>query len=84
MNKKDKRKFSSAFKVKVGPEALQGQSTVALVAKSYELHPSQSLDRKKTLSERSEKLFISKGKRHRPRRKITDYCMNRMGDFKWR
>ena len=44
MHKKDKRKFTAAFKVKVGLEALKGQSTVAEIAKSYELHPSQILD----------------------------------------
>lgn len=63
MNKKDKRKFTSAFKVKVAMEALKGQSTIAEIAKSYDLHPSQILDWKKTLSERSEELFTTKGKK---------------------
>ncbi len=63
MHKKDKRKFTAAFKAKVGMEALKGQSTIAQIAKSYELHPSQILDWKKTLSERSEELFNSKGKK---------------------
>jgi len=44
MNKKDKRKFTAAFKVKVALEALKGQSTIAEIAKSYDLHPSQILD----------------------------------------
>ncbi len=60
MHKKDKRKFTAAFKVKVGLEALKGQSTVAEIAKSYQLHPSQILDWKKILSERSEELFATK------------------------
>jgi transposase len=68
MNKKDKRKFTAAFKVKVAMEALKGQSTIAEIAKSYDLHPTgppggQILDWKKTLSERSEELFTTKGKK---------------------
>lgn len=57
MNKRNKRKFTSAFKVKVALEALKGQSTIAEIAKAHSLHPSQILDWKKTLSERSEELF---------------------------
>lgn len=64
MNKKDKRKFTAAFKVKVAMEAVKGQSTIAELAKNYELHPSQIMDWKKTLSERSEELFQTKGKKN--------------------
>lgn len=39
MNKKDKRKFTAAFKVKVAMAALKGQSTIAQIVKSYDLHP---------------------------------------------
>ena len=63
MNKKDKRKFTAAFKVKVALEALKGQSTIAELAKSHDLHPSQIMDWKKTLSERCEELFTTKGKK---------------------
>jgi transposase len=63
MDKKDKRKFTAAFKVKVAMAAVKGQSTIAELAKSYELHPSQIMDWKKTLSERSEELFETKGKK---------------------
>jgi transposase len=64
MNKKDKRKFTAAFKVKVAMAAVKGQSTIAELAKSYELHPSQIMDWKKTLWERSEELFQTKGKKN--------------------
>ena len=40
MNKKDKGKFTAAFKVKVALEAVKGQSTISELAKNYELHPS--------------------------------------------
>ena len=63
MNKKDKRKFTAAFKVKVAMEAVKGQITIAELAKNYELHPSQIMDWKKTLSERSAELFETKGKK---------------------
>lgn len=63
MNKKDKRKFTAAIKVKVALEALRGQSILAEIAKSYELHPSQILDWKKIRSERAEELFTTKGEK---------------------
>jgi transposase len=63
MNKKDKRKFTAGFKVKVAMEAVKGQSTIAEIAKNYDLHPSQIMDWKRILSERSEELFTLKGKK---------------------
>jgi transposase-like protein len=63
MNKKDKRKFTTAFKVKVAMEAVKGQSTIAQLAKSHDLHPSQIMGWKKTLSERAGELFEAKGKK---------------------
>jgi transposase len=62
MEKKSKRKFTATFKVKIALDALKGQSTIAELAKKYELHPNQILDWKKVLSERSEGLFSIKGK----------------------
>jgi transposase len=62
MEKKSKRKFTATFKVKVALDALKGQSTIAELAKKYELHPNQILDWKKVLSEGSEALFLTKGK----------------------
>lgn len=84
MNKKDKRKFTAAFKVKVAMEVLKGQSTIAQIAKSYDLHPTQILDWKKTLSERSEELFTTKGKRQFRHRKTMPPFMNRSGGLGWR
>jgi hypothetical protein len=86
MNKIDKRKFTSAFKVKVAMEALKGQSTIAQIAKSYDLHPTgppggHILDWKKTLSERSEELFATKGKKLLHHWKIMPLCMNKLGDW---
>ena len=78
MNKKDKRKFTAAFKIKVALEALKGQSTVAEIAKSYDLHPSQIMDWKKTLYERWEELFISKGKKQLHWRNTIPFFMNRL------
>jgi transposase-like protein len=62
MDKRNKRKFTAAFKVKVALEALKGQSTIAELSKKHELHPNQILDWKKTLIEGSEDLFSTKGK----------------------
>lgn len=44
-------------------EAIKGQSTIAELAKSYELHPSQIMEWKKTLSQRSEELLETQGKK---------------------
>lgn len=62
MDKKNKRKFTATFKVKVALEALKGQSTISELAKKYELHPTQILDWKKVLAQGSEDLFLAKGK----------------------
>lgn len=79
MNKKDKRKFTAAFKVKVAMEALKGQSTIAEIAKNYDLHPSQIMDWKKTLSERSEELFITKGKKIAPLTEDNSFLYEQIG-----
>ncbi|MDO1449176.1 transposase [Rhodocytophaga aerolata] len=63
MNKKDKRKFTAAYKVKVAMEALKGQATIAEIAKSHQIHPSQIMDWKKIVLERSEELFSTQGKK---------------------
>lgn len=60
MNKKDKRKFTAAFKVKVAMEALKhdcwaGQALWVTSEADYGLE--------KTLSERLEELFQTKGKK---------------------
>lgn len=62
MDKKNKRKFTATFKVKVALEALKGQSTISELAKKYELHPTQILDWKKVLAQGSEDLFLAKEK----------------------
>lgn len=79
MNKKDKRKFTAAFKVKVALEALKGQSTIAEIAKNHDLHPSQIMDWKKTLYERSEELFMTKGKKTTPSTEDNSFLYEQIG-----
>lgn len=66
MDKRNKRKFTANFKVKVAFDALKRQSTIAELAKKYELHPNQILDWKKVVTEGSEDLFLTKGKEKMP------------------
>jgi transposase-like protein len=45
--KKERRKFSAAFKAEVALEAIHGVLTVAELAQKYEVHPVQIPQRKK-------------------------------------
>lgn len=79
MDKKSKRKFTATFKVKVALEALKGQLTLAELAKKHELHPNQISDWKKTLSEGSESLFLSKGKIDKPQDESVNVLYEQIG-----
>jgi transposase len=79
MDKKNKRKFTATFKVKVALDALKGQSTLAELAKKYELHPNQILDWKKVLSEGSEDLFLTKGKEKKPQQEDNNVLYEQIG-----
>ena len=51
MEKKSRRKFSSAFKSKVALEAAKGLKTINEIASSYGLQPAQVSEWKRTLLE---------------------------------
>jgi transposase len=79
MDKKNKRKFTATFKVKVALDALKGQATIAELAKKYELHPNQIIDWKKVLNEGSEGLFLTKGKEKKPSIEDTSVLYEQIG-----
>jgi transposase-like protein len=57
MEKKSRRKFSSAFKSKVALEAAKGLKTINEIASSYGLQPAQVSEWKRILLENMSEVF---------------------------
>jgi transposase len=55
--KKERRKFSAAFKAKVAIEAIKEASTVQEIASKYQIHPTQIAAWKREFLERAELVF---------------------------
>ena len=55
--KRTRRKFTSEFKAKVALDALKERSTLAELAKKYELHPNQISKWKQEFIQNSAKIF---------------------------
>ena len=55
--RRQRRKFSSEFKVKVAIEALKERHTLSELAKRFELHPNQISQWKQEFLERSRQIF---------------------------
>ncbi len=65
--RKQRRKFSSEFKVKVALEALKERHTLSELAERFELHPNQISQWKQEFVERSQEIFednTKKDKKH--------------------
>ena len=62
--KRSRRKFTSAFKVRVALEAIKERETLQQLAKRFELHPNQISQWKREFLENADKAFggDSKGK----------------------
>ena len=58
--KKQRRKFSKEFKLKVVLEALQERSTLSELGEKYELHPNQISSWKQDFLSKAEQIFASK------------------------
>lgn len=61
--KKERRKFSAAFKAKVALEALKEQMTLQELASKYEVHPNQISGWKKEFLDKASLVFETKGKK---------------------
>jgi transposase-like protein len=59
MSKTKRKRYTGAFKAKVGLEALMGVKTVGQIARDYQVHPVQVTHWKGTLREHLPELFES-------------------------
>src|SRR5258706_12476378 len=59
MNKPKRKRYTGAFKAKVGLEALMGVKTVGKNAREYQVHPVQVTQWKGVIRERLPELFES-------------------------
>jgi transposase-like protein len=59
MNKTKRKRYSGAFKAKVGLEALMGVKTVGQIARDYEVHPVQVTQWKGIIRDHLPELFES-------------------------
>jgi transposase-like protein len=59
MSKTKRKRYSGAFKAKVGLEALMGLKTVGQIARDYEVHPVQVTQWKGVLRDHLPELFES-------------------------
>lgn len=58
--KKERRKFSAAFKAQIAIEALKERETLAELSKSFEVHPNMISKWKQEFIERSSEIFSTK------------------------
>jgi transposase-like protein len=57
MNKTKRKRYTGAFKAKVGLEALMGVKTVGQIAREYQVHPVQVTQWKGIIRDRLPELF---------------------------
>lgn len=57
MSKGKRKRYTGAFKAKVGLEALQGVKTVGQIAREYQVHPVQVTQWKGVIRDRLPELF---------------------------
>ena len=60
--KRKRAKHTSAFKAKVGFEAMLGVKTVSQISRDYKVHPAQVTQWKKVIKDRLPELFEAAGK----------------------
>jgi len=77
--KKTRRKFTSEFKARVSLEALKERSTLAELAKKYELHPNQISKWKQEFIENSSKVFETGNTSREEDRVDVDTLYNKIG-----
>ncbi len=66
MRKAKRKRYSGAFKAKVGMEALLGVKTIGQIAREYQVHPVQVTQWKSVIRERLPELFESSARPEGP------------------
>lgn len=82
MEKRSRRKFSSAFKVKVVLEALKERSTLEELSGKYELHPTQINAWKKEAMSKPSQIFGSRDGDEEAREEQTEKLYAQIGQLK--
>lgn len=79
--KTKRKKHSSAFKAKVGMEAMLGIKTVAQIAREYAVHPVQVSQWKTVIRERLPELFESGGQAGEDSQKLVADLHQKIGEL---
>jgi len=77
--KKSRRKFSTAFKVKIALEAIKERETIQELAKRFELHPNQISQWKKEFLENADKAFGGNTKTTEDEKENVDKLYQKIG-----
>ena len=77
--RRQRRKFSSEFKVKVAIEALKERHTLSELAERFELHPNQISQWKQEFLERSRHIFEDSPKNAQPILEDTEKLYSKIG-----
>ena len=78
--KKERRKFTSAFKTKVAIEAIKEDMTIQELASKHQVHPSQITTWKKEFLDKSEMIF-SREKQEKVDESIQKELYSKIGEL---
>jgi transposase len=81
MPKKKRRSFSSAFKAKIGLEAMMGRKTIGQLARENKLHANQVTQWKRELGERLPHVFEKPGGEADDRDELIEVLYSKIGQL---
>jgi transposase len=81
MSKPKRKRYTGAFKAKVGMEALMGVKTVGQIAREYQVHPVQVTQWKGVIRERLPDLFESARPAHEDSQQLITQLHEKIGQL---
>jgi transposase len=81
MNKAKRKRYTGAFKAKVGLEALMGIKTIGQIAREYEIHPVQVTQWKGVIRDRLPELFESPATRGQDNEQVVSQLHEKIGQL---
>lgn len=81
MSKTKRKRYTGAFKAKVGLEALTGIKTVGQIAREYQVHPVQVTQWKRQLRERLPEVFEPAGQGADDRAELVSQLHEKIGQL---